>query len=128
MNASAPLAKRRRLANRRAGETVTLKIPRFKNDSDPLRLHLTVNQYAPDDLGEIFIETAKPNSDQDCTLGIIGILISIIIQLGGDIVEVRKSVGSRGTGITVDALLAALDYVIETYGLAPDQKAGVSDG
>jgi hypothetical protein len=96
------MSERRRLPHRRRSETIE-----YERDGNRFRL---VAGYHPDGIvGEAFLNAGKTNSTLDALTSDAAICISLALQFGCPLEELRHAVKRDGTGRAASLIGEALD-------------------
>ena len=97
---------RRRLPNRRRSETIV-----FETGGNHFRV--TVGYYDNRDTGEVFVNALRGNSALDFLVADASILVSLALQRGATLHELRHALKHDNNGNPVSPIGAALDKLAE---------------
>jgi hypothetical protein len=109
------MSPRERLPTRRRCETFDFNIV---TGSATLHYTATVGYYPDGRVGEVFLNNHKSNSTADTNARDAAITLSIALQHGADLEEIRKALCRETNGRASGPLGAALDIIVKDQGHA----------
>jgi hypothetical protein len=95
---------RRTLPNRRRAETIAF-------ERDGARYLMTVGYYPSGEVGEVFVNAAKANSTLDAFISDAAILVSLCLQLGAPLADIRHALKRDNRGEAASPIGAAVDRI-----------------
>jgi hypothetical protein len=99
------MSTRKRLPNRRGSQL-------FNFESMNLRFTGSVSRYPDDRVGEVFIDNHKAGSAIGTLVRDSAIALSLALQHGADIEEIRKALSRDAQGRALGPLGVALDIIV----------------
>jgi hypothetical protein len=98
------MTERRRLPNRRRSSN-------FNFELDGLRFTATIGFFPDGRIGELFLNNHKAGNQSDTNARDAAIILSIALQHGADINEIRKALCRGSRGEALGPVAAALDLI-----------------
>jgi hypothetical protein len=98
------MSARNRLPNRRSAETIAF-------DRDGSRYHMTVGYYPDGRVGELFLNHDRDDSLLDVLAHDAAILVSIALQHGAPLDEIRHALNRDSRGDAASPIGTALDLI-----------------
>jgi hypothetical protein len=95
---------RKTLPNRRRAETV-----KFEHAGSSFTM--TVGYYPNGQVGEIFVNAARANSALDAFISDAAILVSLCLQRGASLAEIRHALKRDSRGLAASPIGAAVDRI-----------------
>lgn len=114
------MSARKKLPARRELEAIA--VVRHRVDGNTERLTLTVGRHADGRIGEVFLDMGKPASDSAYLARDAGLILSIALQYGVPIDELRDAVGRGNDGVPHTVIGTALDVLAGESAAAIDQS------
>jgi hypothetical protein len=106
ISAHSPICKaaRERLPNKRTAETVTFQ-------RDGARFEMTIGHYPDGRVGEVFLNADRANSLLDFLMSDAAILVSLALQYGAPLDEIKHALKRDSRGAAASPIGAALDEI-----------------